>query len=229
VSFHVPAGRTVAIVGVSGSGKSSLIRMLFRLYEPDSGQILIDGVPIAEMPLSSVRQAIAIVPQDTVLFHDTLLANIAFGRLGSTQKEIEEAAKVANLHDFIVSLPEGYDTMVGERGLKLSGGERQRVAIARAALKRPRIFVFDEATSSLDSGTEQAILRNLIDVSTKNTTLVIAHRLSTVVHAHEILVLDRGAIVEHGTHLELRERNGPYARLWLAQQGGAANRDAFAT
>jgi ATP-binding cassette subfamily B protein len=230
VSFFVPAGKTVAVVGVSGSGKSSLIRMLFRLYEPDCGKICLDGTPIAEMSISTVRQAIAVVPQDTVLFHDTLASNIGFGRFGSTQEEIERAAVVANLHEFIKGLPDGYDTMVGERGLKLSGGERQRVAIARAALKRPRIFVFDEATSSLDSKTEREILNNLVDVSRKSTTLVIAHRLSTVIHADEILVMDRGVIVERGTHDELRERNGAYAALWQAQQGSAsAHADASST
>lgn len=220
VSFRVPAGRTVAVVGVSGSGKSSLIRLLFRLYEPDDGRIMLDGVPITEMSLSAVRQAIAVVPQDTVLFHASIGHNISFGRFGSSMLEIEEAARIANLHEFIVGLPEGYETMVGERGLKLSGGERQRVAIARAALKCPRIFVFDEATSSLDSKTEREILHNLLDVARKSTTLVIAHRLSTVIHADEILVLANGVIVERGTHNELRERNGYYAALWQAQEGG---------
>lgn len=225
VSFRVPAGRTVAVVGVSGSGKSSLIRLLFRLYEPDAGKILLDGVAIADMSLSAVRQAIAVVPQDTVLFHDTIANNIGFGRHGSSLPEIEEAARIANLHDFIVGLPEGYETVVGERGLKLSGGERQRVAIARAALKRPRIYVFDEATSSLDSKTERDILSNLLDVASRSTTLVIAHRLSTIIHADEILVLDRGVIVERGTHAELRERGGHYAALWQAQQTGASSRN----
>lgn len=224
VSFTVSAGKTVAIVGVSGSGKSSLIRLLFRLYEPDSGRILLDGVPVQDMPLSAVRQAIAVVPQDTVLFHDTVARNIGFGRFGSSGQEIEEAARVANLHDFIMGLPEQYETVVGERGLKLSGGERQRVAIARAALKRPRIFVFDEATSSLDSRTEREILRNLVDLSSRCTTLVIAHRLSTVVHADEILVLEHGVIVERGRHDELRARNGQYAALWNAQQAGTSGR-----
>jgi ATP-binding cassette subfamily B protein len=217
VSFHASVGKTVAIVGVSGSGKSSLIRLLFRLYEPDSGKILLDGAPIDELPLSVVRQAIAVVPQDTVLFHDTLAKNIGFGRWGATQEDIQEAARVANLDTLIASLPDGYDTIVGERGLKLSGGERQRVAIARAALKRPRIFVFDEATSSLDSNTEREILTNLIDVASKCTTLVIAHRLSTIVHADEILVLHDGVIVERGTHAELRDTGGWYASLWNAQ------------
>lgn len=221
VSFFVPAGKTVAVVGVSGSGKSSLIRMLFRLYEPDSGRICLDGTPIAELPISTVRQAIAVVPQDTVLFHDTIASNIGFGRFGSTQEEIEQAAVVANLHEFIMGLPEGYDTLVGERGLKLSGGERQRVAIARAALKRPRIFVFDEATSSLDSKTEREILNNLVDVSRKSTTLVIAHRLSTVIHADQILVMECGVVAERGTHDELVRKNGIYAALWQAQQGSS--------
>jgi ABC-type transport system involved in Fe-S cluster assembly fused permease/ATPase subunit len=219
VSFVIPAGRTLAVVGVSGSGKSSLIRLLFRLYEPNSGRILLDGSPIAEMPLSTVRQAIAVVPQDTVLFHDTIANNIGFGRYGASMTEIEAAARIAHLHDFIANAPDGYETMVGERGLKLSGGERQRVAIARAALKRPRIFVFDEATSSLDTRTEREILRNLLDVSAHSTTLVIAHRLSTVVHADEILVLDRGVVLDRGTHDELLARNGSYAALWNSQQG----------
>lgn len=217
VSFVVPAGKTVAVVGASGSGKSSLVRLLFRLYEPDSGTILLDGRPTAQMALSDVRRAIAVVPQDTVLFHDTIACNIGFGRLGATQPEIEEAARLANLHDFIVGLPEGYETVVGERGLKLSGGERQRVAIARAALKRPQLFVFDEATSSLDTRTEREILRNLTDLSSRSTTLVIAHRLSTVVHADEIVVLDQGTVVERGTHQDLKGRRGHYAALWEAQ------------
>jgi ABC-type transport system involved in Fe-S cluster assembly fused permease/ATPase subunit len=220
VSFTVPAQSTVAIVGVSGSGKSSLIRLLFRLYEADSGHILLDGVPISQMRLSDVRRAIAVVPQDTVLFHDSIARNIGFGRFGATQCEIEEAARVASLHEAILDLPERYETMVGERGLKLSGGERQRVAIARAALKHPRIFVFDEATSSLDSRTERDILRNLVDLSRHSTTLVIAHRLSTVVHADEIVVLSGGTVVERGRHSQLLTMNGHYASLWRAQQGG---------
>lgn len=224
VSFKVPAGKSVAIVGVSGSGKSSLIRLLFRLYEPEAGRILLDGVPIAEMPLSAVRQAIAIIPQDTVLFHDTVANNIGFGRFGASRQEIEEAARIANLHDFILDLPQGYQTIVGERGMKLSGGERQRVAIARAVLKRPKIFVCDEATSSLDSRSERTIMRNLVDLSSQCTMLIIAHRLSTVVHADEILVLNRGVIVERGTHTELRALGGYYAGLWDAQQTGATGR-----
>jgi ABC-type transport system involved in Fe-S cluster assembly fused permease/ATPase subunit len=228
VSFVVPAGKTVAVVGVSGSGKSSLIRLLFRLYPTSSGSILLDGRPTSLMPLSEVRRAIAVVPQDTVLFHDTIGHNIGFGRLGATQDEIEAAARLANLHDFIAGLPEKYETLVGERGLKLSGGERQRVAIARAALKRPLLYVFDEATSSLDTRTEREILLNLTDLSSHSTTLVIAHRLSTVVHADEIVVLEHGMLVEHGTHKQLLARGGSYAALWEAQHSvitreGAAN------
>jgi ATP-binding cassette subfamily B protein len=229
ISFTVPAGRTIAIVGGSGSGKSSLVRLLFRLYEPDSGMILLDGVPVRNMPLSSLRQAVAVVPQDTVLFNDTIGNNIGFGRSGATQLEIEQAARLARLHTFISGLPDGYSTPVGERGLKLSGGEKQRVAIARAALKRPAIFVFDEATSSLDSRTEKEILRNLIDVSRSSTTLVIAHRLSTVVHADEILVLEQGIIIERGTHFELLSKGASYAALWLAQQSGEAQQLSPAT
>jgi ATP-binding cassette subfamily B protein len=221
VSFSVPAGRTVAMVGLSGSGKSTLIRLLFRLYAPDSGRILLDGRPITELSLSRLRQSIAIVPQDTVLFNDTIGHNIALGKLGSSQEEIERAARLAHLHDFVMSLPEGYATRVGERGIKLSGGEKQRVSIARAALKRPRIFVFDEATSSLDSHTEQEILRTLHEVSRSSTTLVIAHRLSTVVHADEIVVLEGGIIVERGTHATLVRQHGRYAALWQAQQRGS--------
>jgi len=217
VSFNVPAGRTLGIVGSSGSGKTSIIRLLFRLYEPDSGQITLDGVPLPQMPLVDLRSSIAVVPQDTVLFNDTIAHNIAFGKVGATQDEIEAAARLAHLDRFIASMPDGYNTRVGERGLKLSGGEKQRVAIARAALKRPLIYVFDEATSSLDSRTEREILQNLIDVAKTSTTIVIAHRLSTVAHAHEIVVLDHGAIIERGTHDELVGRGGAYAALWQAQ------------
>jgi len=219
VSFSVAPGRTVAIVGTSGSGKSSLIRLLFRLFEPDSGRILLDGVPIAEMPLSQLRRAIGIVPQDTVLFNDTIGSNIGFGRPGAKQDEIERATQLAHLHSFVAELPDGYETEVGERGLKLSGGEKQRVAIARAALKKPSIYVFDEATSSLDSRTEREILQNINDLARRNTTLIIAHRLSTVVHADEILVLDHGHIIERGTHSELLRWDGSYASLWREQQG----------
>jgi ABC-type transport system involved in Fe-S cluster assembly fused permease/ATPase subunit len=220
VSFSLPAGKTLGIVGGSGAGKSTLVRLLVRLVEPGAGRILLDGAPISELSLSKLRQAVAVVPQDTVLFNDTIGYNIAFGKAGSTQAEVEHAARLAHLHDFIGSLPEGYETRVGERGLKLSGGEKQRVSIARAAIKRPRIYVFDEATSSLDSKTEREILRNLREISRFSTTLVIAHRLSTVVHADEIVVLDGGTIVERGTHAALIRQNGRYATLWEAQQQG---------
>lgn len=220
VSLVVPAGKTVAIVGISGSGKSSLIRLLFRLYEPESGRIFIDGAPIRDMPLSTVRRAIAIVNQDPVLFHDTIARNIGFGRFGASRPEIEDAARLANLHSAILSMPDEYETVVGERGVKLSGGERQRVAIARAALKKPLVAVFDEATSSLDSRTEVEILRNLATLSDRCTTLVIAHRLSTIIHADEILVLHAGSIVERGKHEHLVAQHGHYAALWHAQQSG---------
>ena len=229
VSFHVAAGKATAVVGVSGSGKSSLIRLLFRLYEPDGGQILLDGTPITQLPLSTVRSAIAIVNQDPVLFHDTIARNIGFGKFGATRGEIEAAARLANLHDAIMVMPQAYETVVGERGLKLSGGERQRVAIARALLKKPAIAVFDEATSSLDSRTEAEILRNLRALSRQCTTLVVAHRLSTIVHADEILVMHAGAIVERGSHADLVARKGHYADLWNAQQGSRRSEDEAGT
>ena len=218
VSLHMPPGKTVAIVGPSGSGKSSLIRLLVRLYEPSKGQIRLDGTPIADLALPALRQTIAVVPQDTVLFNDTIAYNIGFGRQGSTREDIEHAARLAHIHDFVVSQPGGYDTLVGERGLKLSGGEKQRVAIARAAMKKPRLFVFDEATSSLDTRTERDILKNLIEVARGTTTLIVAHRLSTVVHADEIVVLKHGEVVERGTHRALLHHDGVYAGMWLAQQ-----------
>jgi len=221
VSFRIPAGKTLGIVGTSGAGKSTIVRLVTRLLETDSGRILLDGVPISQLPLSTVRQAIAVVPQDTVLFNDTIGYNIGFGKHDCTQREIEDAARVAHLHEFIVSLPAAYATQVGERGVKLSGGEKQRVSIARAALKHPRIYVFDEATSSLDSQTERQILNNLREISSSHTTLIIAHRLSTVVHADEIVVLEHGTIAERGTHLALLELNGRYAALWRAQQSAA--------
>jgi len=220
VSFRVPEGKTLGIVGASGSGKSTLVRLLARLLEPDVGQILLGGVPVSAMNLASLRQSIAVVPQDTILFNDTLAYNIGFGKAHSSQGEIEEAARLAHLHDFIVSLPEGYQTRVGERGVKLSGGEKQRVSIARAALRRPQIYVFDEATSSLDSQTEREIARNLEEISRTRTTLIIAHRLSSVVHADEIIVLDAGTIVERGTHASLLAKKGRYAALWDAQHRG---------
>jgi ATP-binding cassette, subfamily B, heavy metal transporter len=220
VSFQVPAGRTLGIVGHSGSGKSTIVRLLTRLIEPDSGRILLDGVPISAIPLDRLREAIAVVPQDTILFNDTISYNIAFGKAGSTRHEVEEAARLAHLHNFIMTLPEGYDTRVGERGIKLSGGEKQRVSITRAVIKRPRIYVFDEATSSLDTRTEREIMQSLREVSFHSTTLVIAHRLSTVVYADHIVVLDAGVIVEQGTHETLLELNGRYAALWHAQHQG---------
>ncbi|HWM68746.1 MAG TPA: ABC transporter ATP-binding protein [Steroidobacteraceae bacterium] len=220
INFTLPAGKTLGVVGGSGSGKSTLVRLLVRLIDPDAGRIVLDGVPVRELSLGWLRQAIAVVPQDTVLFNDTIGYNIAFGKEGSTQAEVEHVARLAHLHDFIMSLPDGYDTKVGERGVKLSGGEKQRVSIARAAIKRPRIYVFDEATSSLDSNTEREILKNLREISRFSTTVVIAHRLSTVVHADEIVVLDGGTIVERGTHSTLLRQHGRYAALWEAQQQG---------
>jgi ABC-type transport system involved in Fe-S cluster assembly fused permease/ATPase subunit len=220
ISFTVGAGKTLGIVGASGSGKSSIVRLLVRLLEPDQGRILLDGVPIASLSLSRLRQSIAVVPQDTVLFNDSIGYNIGFGSVSSTQEEIERAATLANLHDFITNLPEKYDTRVGERGMKLSGGEKQRISIARAAMKNPKIYIFDEATSSLDSKTEREILRNLKQISRFSTTLVIAHRLSTVAHADDIIVMEEGAIIEHGTHLSLLRKPGKYAALWAAQQLG---------
>lgn len=222
VSFTLPAGRTLAIVGESGAGKSTIIRLLVRLLEADGGRIVMDGTPIREMPLETLRQTVGVVLQDTVLFNESIAYNIAVGRWGSNREEIIEAAKLAHLHEFISSLPEGYDTRVGERGVKLSGGEKQRVSIARAALKRPRVYVFDEATSSLDSHTEHDILRNLREIARFSTTIVIAHRLSTVVHADEIVVLDSGTIVERGKHLTLLSQSGRYSRLWEAQLRGPA-------
>jgi ATP-binding cassette subfamily B protein len=222
VSFAIPAGNTLGIVGPSGSGKSTIVRLLVRLIERDGGEILLDGVPTSRLSLEELRRAVAVVPQDTVLFDESIAYNIAFGRSGSTQKEVEEAARLAHLHDFIMNLPDQYSTRVGERGVKLSGGEKQRVSIARVAIKRPKIYVFDESTSSLDSHCEKEILRNLREISRSCTTLIIAHRLSTVVHADEIIVLDGGRIVERGTHSSLLRQDHRYAALWRAQQRGAA-------
>jgi ABC-type transport system involved in Fe-S cluster assembly fused permease/ATPase subunit len=218
VSFTVAAGKTVGIVGPSGSGKSTLVRLLVRLLEPDAGRIMLDGVPISTLPLATLRQSIAVVPQEAVLFNDSVGDNIGFGKRNCTQAEIERAASRAHLHDFIASLPDAYDTNIGERGLKLSGGERQRLAIARAAIKHPRIFIFDEATSALDSATEIEIVRNLREISQSTTTLVISHRLSTVMHADEIIVLETGTLVERGTHASLLRQHGRYAAFWAAQQ-----------
>jgi len=220
VSFKVPAGKTIGIVGASGSGKSTLVRLLVRLLEPDSGRILLDGVPISALSPVALRRSIAVVPQEAVLFNDSVGENIAFGRTECTQAEIEQAASRAQLHEFIASMPDAYDTNVGERGLKLSGGERQRLSIARAAIRHPRIYAFDEATSALDSATELQIVRNLREISHSITTLVITHRLSSVVHADEIIVLERGMVVERGTHASLVRQQGRYAAFWSAQQMG---------
>jgi ATP-binding cassette subfamily B protein len=224
VSFEIPAGKTVAVVGPSGSGKSTLARLLYRFYDVQEGRIIIAGHDVREVTQSSVRQAIGIVPQDTVLFNDTVEYNIAYGRPGSSRDEVEEAARAARIHDFIVSTPRGYGTMVGERGLKLSGGEKQRVAIARTLLKNPPILIFDEATSALDSANERAIQAELKGVAEHKTTLVIAHRLSTVVDAHEILVMELGRIIERGTHTELLAKGGRYADMWALQQSNEETR-----
>lgn len=218
VSFTIPPGHKIAVVGPSGAGKSTLARLLFRFYDVQSGRILINGQDVRSVTQRSLRNAIGIVPQDTVLFNDTLRYNIAYARPGADQAAIEHAARAANIHDFIVSLPKGYDSVVGERGLKLSGGEKQRVAIARAVLKDPRILVFDEATSSLDSQSEQVILDTLRAAAQHHTTLVIAHRLSTVIDADEILVMEAGRIVERGSHQQLLRQPGVYARLWELQK-----------
>ncbi|OWY27489.1 ABCB family ABC transporter ATP-binding protein/permease [Herbaspirillum robiniae] len=221
VDFTVAAGTTTAVVGHSGSGKSTLSRLLYRFYDVDRGAIRIDGQDLRNVTQSSLRQAIGIVPQDTVLFNDTIEYNIAYGKPGSSHEQIVAAARAAYIHDFIESLPDGYATMVGERGLKLSGGEKQRVAIARTLLKDPAVLIFDEATSALDSRAEQAIQQQLAEIARERTTLVIAHRLSTIVDAHQILVLDHGRIVERGTHAGLLMAGGLYAQMWLRQQAGA--------
>jgi ATP-binding cassette subfamily B protein len=220
VSFDIPPGKTVAVVGPSGAGKSTLARLLYRFYDINSGAITIDGQELRSVTQGSLRAAIGIVPQDTVLFNDTVEYNIAYGRPGATRAEVEAAAKAAHIHDFIASTPKGYDTMVGERGLKLSGGEKQRVAIARTLLKNPPVLIFDEATSALDSANERAIQAELRSVSQGKTALVIAHRLSTVVDAHEIVVLQAGRVVERGPHAELLALGGCYAEMWRLQQSG---------
>jgi len=218
VDFEIPPGGTVAVVGRSGSGKSTLARLLYRFYDVDHGAVLIDGRDLRDLTQSSLRAAIAIVPQDTVLFNDTIRYNIRYGRPDASDAEVEEAARAAHIHDFIVAQPDGYGTEVGERGLKLSGGEKQRVAIARALLKRPAVLIFDEATSALDSRSERAIQAELDRLQVGRTTLVIAHRLSTIIGADAILVMDQGRIVERGTHAELLARGGRYAEMWRLQQ-----------
>jgi ATP-binding cassette, subfamily B, heavy metal transporter len=217
VSFRVPAGHSLAIVGPTGAGKSTISRLLFRFYDATGGRVLVDGQDVRDVRQDSLRAAIGVVPQDTVLFNDTIRYNIAYGRPGASQAEIEQAARLAQVHDFVLRLPEGYDTRVGERGLKLSGGEKQRVAIARTILKNPRILILDEATSALDTSTEQDIQTALRAVARDRTTLTIAHRLSTVVDADEIIVLDQGLVVERGTHAALLAQGGVYARMWAMQ------------
>ena len=218
VSFEIPAGKTVAVVGASGAGKSTLARLLYRFYDVTGGRITLDGQDIRAVTQASVRRAIGIVPQDTVLFNDTVGYNIGYGRTGASTAEVEAAARAAHIHDFINSTPKGYATMVGERGLKLSGGEKQRVAIARTLLKNPPVLIFDEATSALDSANERAIQAELQSAAQGKTALVIAHRLSTVADAHEIVVLDGGRVAERGTHADLLARGGRYAEMWRLQQ-----------
>ncbi|MDX1514683.1 MAG: ABC transporter ATP-binding protein/permease, partial [Gammaproteobacteria bacterium] len=218
VSFMVPAGRTVAVVGPSGSGKSTIGRLLYRFYDVAGGAIRIDGQDLRQVTQSSLRAAIGVVPQDTVLFNETIYYNIAYGKPGATPSEVEHAARMAHVHEFIIGMTDGYQTLVGERGLKLSGGEKQRVAIARTVIKDPVILLLDEATSALDTQTEQEIQKNLREISRGRTTVCIAHRLSTVVDADEILVLENGAVVERGRHADLVALDGVYARMWRRQQ-----------
>jgi len=228
VSFVVPPGRTLAVVGPTGAGKSTISRLLFRFYDATGGRVLLDGQDVRDVTQESLRHAIGVVPQDTVLFNDTIRYNIAYGRPGATDEEVEQAARLAQVHDFVVRLPEGYATRVGERGLKLSGGEKQRVAIARTILKNPRVLILDEATSALDTRTEQEIQAALRDISRDRTTLVIAHRLSTVVEADEILVLQDGLVAERGNHGSLIAKGGLYAEMWRRQSEAVAAAEAAA-
>jgi len=222
----VEDGKKLAIVGPSGAGKSTIARLLFRFYDIQEGEILLNGQNIAKVTQESLRQSIGIVPQDTVLFNDSILYNIRYAKPDATEQEVKEAARLADIHDFIELLPEGYSTIVGERGLKLSGGEKQRVAIARVLLKNPAILVFDEATSSLDSQSEKNILSALYTISHNKTTVVIAHRLSTIVDADNILVLDKGEVKEQGNHQQLLEKKGIYANLWAIQQRKSNSKQA---
>ena len=221
VSFNIPAGTITAVVGQSGAGKSTLARLLFRFYDVQTGKVLIDGQNIEDVTQASLRKAIGIVPQDTVLFNDTIGYNIAYGNPSASIEEVQEAARAAQIDGFIKRLPDGYDTQVGERGLKLSGGEKQRVAIARTLLKKPAMLIFDEATSALDSKTERAFQDELLNLAKNRTTLIVAHRLSTIIHADQILVMEHGQIVERGTHVELLSANGKYAEMWQMQERAA--------
>ena len=218
VDFDIPAGKTLAVVGYSGGGKSTLVRLLFRFYDVSAGRILVDGQDIQKVTQDSLREAIGIVPQDTVLFNESILYNIQYGNLNATEEEVKQAAKMAHIYDFIESLPDGWDSIVGERGLKLSGGEKQRVAIARTILKKPAILIFDEATSALDTGTEQAIQKTLKEISSNTTTLIIAHRLSTIVDADMIMVMEAGKVVERGSHQVLLKKKGRYSEMWDLQR-----------
>ena len=227
VDFTIPAGQSLAVVGSSGAGKSTIVRLMFRFYDVDEGSISIDGQDIRDITQHSLRSVIGLVPQDTVLFNDTIRTNIAYGRPDADQSAIEDAARAAQIHDFVASLPDGYDTVVGERGLKLSGGEKQRVAIARMVLKNPPILILDEATSALDSLTEQQIQTALNALATGRTTLMIAHRLSTVVDADQILVIEDGQVVEQGRHHDLLEHEGSYAAMWARQQDAVLDEAAL--
>jgi ATP-binding cassette, subfamily B, heavy metal transporter len=218
IDINIPAGKTVAVVGSSGAGKSTLARLLYRFYDVNAGRVEINGTDVRDLTQDSLRRHVGIVPQDTVLFNDTIAYNIRYGRPDASVEDVIMAAKAARIHDFITALPDGYETPVGERGLKLSGGEKQRVAIARTLLKNPPVLIFDEATSALDSGNERAIQAEIRLAARHKTSLVIAHRLSTVVHAHEIVVLDGGRVVERGRHTDLLAAGGTYAQMWALQQ-----------